>query len=105
MPDELRRMLRREAVLEITGHHPKTFERLVAQGLLPAPIKIGPRAVAWPEDEIVAWQVRKIAERDAAQNAKREERERAARERAEREARRVEYETNRAEPHRERRNT
>ncbi|WP_199774851.1 helix-turn-helix transcriptional regulator [Pseudoalteromonas sp. T1lg48] len=31
-----------------------TFYRKVAQGLMPKPVKLGPRAVAWLKDEIIA---------------------------------------------------
>ena len=52
MPD---RMLRREEVQSWCGLSRTTIYRLMRAGQFPEPIKIGPRAVRWPESEIEKW--------------------------------------------------
>ena len=56
------RLLRRSSVEEITGLSKSTIYRLVAQGLFPRPIRIGSRAVAWPQSAIVQWIDERMAE-------------------------------------------
>jgi len=45
-------LLRKPAVLARTGIPKSSWERGVRQGRYPKPIKIGPRAVAWPSTVI-----------------------------------------------------
>lgn len=42
-----------------------TYEAM-ERGEFPKPVKIGPRAVAWLEDEIQAWKAERIASREHA---------------------------------------
>lgn len=53
------RMLRRKEVEAITGRSRSAIYEGMAAGTFPKPVKIGARAVAWPESVIRAW----IAER------------------------------------------
>jgi prophage regulatory protein len=68
MPDqtpELRPMIRKKAVLEITGKSENALDAEIAKGLFPRPVKIGARSIAFFVDEIAAWQQERAAERDA----------------------------------------
>jgi len=55
-PLGLRPMLRQPAVLKIHPVHPTTLWRQCKSGLFPPPVRIGPNAVAWFQDEVEAWQ-------------------------------------------------
>lgn len=48
------RLLRLPAVLERIPYKKSRFLALVSQGVFPRPVKLGPRAVAWPESQIDA---------------------------------------------------
>lgn len=61
-----RRFLRRPAVSEATGLPASTLFALMAQGKFPKSFRIGPRATAWDERDVLAWQTAKLAERDKA---------------------------------------
>jgi len=56
---QIDRMLRRKEVEQITGRSRSAIYEGMAAGTFPKPIKIGARAVAWPESVIRNW----IAER------------------------------------------
>jgi len=56
---QIDRMLRRKEVEQITGRSRSSIYDGIADGTFPKPVKIGARAVAWPESVIRAW----IAER------------------------------------------
>ncbi len=60
------KVLRRPAVEAVTGLSRSTIYAMMAQGTFPQPIKLGARAVGWPESEIAAWLEARKAERDAA---------------------------------------
>ena len=49
------RLLRRPDVLYRCGISNSTLHRLINAGNFPAPIQLGPRAVAWVESEINEW--------------------------------------------------
>ncbi len=49
------RLLTRQQIEEITGLTRSTIYRLMRSGQFPEPIRIGPRAVRWPQSEIEAW--------------------------------------------------
>ena len=49
------RLLRRREVEVRTGLSRTTIYRLMREESFPAPIRVGPRAVRWPESEINAW--------------------------------------------------
>ena len=59
----MKRLLRLPEVLNRTGLSRST---LYADSTVPRSVKIGPRAVAWDEDEINAWIEAKLEEREAA---------------------------------------
>ncbi len=46
------RLLRLPAVLDRVGYKRSRFLDLVRQGVFPKPVKLGARAVAWPESVI-----------------------------------------------------
>ncbi|RBW51089.1 helix-turn-helix transcriptional regulator [Marinobacter sp. F3R11] len=56
---QLERMLRRKEVEQITARSRSAIYEGMAAGTFPKPVKIGARAVAWPESVIRNW----IAER------------------------------------------
>ena len=56
---QIDRMLRRKEVEQITGRSRSAIYEGMASGTFPKPVKIGARAVAWPESVIRQW----IAER------------------------------------------
>tara|TARA_R110000823_G_scaffold72318_9_gene166381 strand:- start:254 stop:481 length:228 start_codon:yes stop_codon:yes gene_type:complete len=56
---QLDRMLRRKEVEKITARSRSAIYEGMAAGTFPKPVKIGARAVAWPESVIRNW----IAER------------------------------------------
>ncbi|MGJ7458161.1 helix-turn-helix transcriptional regulator [Halomonas sp. RA08-2] len=49
------RLLRRPEVLHRCGISNSTLHRLINAGTFPAPIQLGPRAVAWVESGITEW--------------------------------------------------
>jgi prophage regulatory protein len=48
-------MLRLNDVRQRVGLSRSTIYERVREGDFPAPVQLGPRAVAWPSDEIDAW--------------------------------------------------
>ena len=56
------RLLTRSEVESRVGLGRSTIYRAMRAGQFPEPIRVGPRAVRWPENEIEAW----IAERPRA---------------------------------------
>jgi prophage regulatory protein len=65
------KILRRPAVIEMTGLSRDTIRRHVAAGAFPAPVVLGrykdgsPSSVGWVEEEIYAWLEARKAERDS----------------------------------------
>jgi prophage regulatory protein len=59
------RFIRRQAVEELTGLAKSTIYQMMREGRFPRAVKLGGRAVAWPECEIHNWLEEKIAEREA----------------------------------------
>ena len=55
-----KKFLRLPAVIEGTGWSRATIWRKVKAGVLPAPIPIGPKSVAWDAEEIAQWKQRYI---------------------------------------------
>lgn len=56
------RILRRPAVLETTGLSTSTIYEMMARDEFPKPIRLGKRAVGWPESAILEWlEQRKLA--------------------------------------------
>ncbi|NBC33920.1 MAG: AlpA family phage regulatory protein [Alphaproteobacteria bacterium] len=64
-----RRLLRQQQVTEITGYPRSTIYALISQGKFPRPVKIGARAVAWPEYEVIAHIDGLVAARDGGEAA------------------------------------
>ena len=54
-PAAIDRLLRRPEVEEITGLARATIYQKMALGDFPRPVKIGVRAVAWPQSSIEKW--------------------------------------------------
>jgi len=52
----LRKILRSDAVLEVTGLKRATMYRRIAAGTFPEPVRLGPRSIGFYEDEIAEWQ-------------------------------------------------
>lgn len=63
---ELARLLRLPEVTHITGLRRSQIYRLAADGEFPKPCKIGSRASAWIESEVIDWIEVRIAQRDSA---------------------------------------
>jgi len=61
------RFIRRPAVESRTGLSRSTIYLLMQNGQFPKPVRIGGRAVAWPEADIEAWLNARLAEREEAQ--------------------------------------
>lgn len=53
---EVKKFLRLPAVIEATGRSRSTILRGAKDGSFPAPVHIGPRAIAWDSTEVAAWQ-------------------------------------------------
>ena len=49
------RLLRRREVEARTGLSRTSIYRLMREGRFPEPLKVGPKAVRWPESEIADW--------------------------------------------------
>ena len=49
------RMLRRPAVETTTGLSRSTIYAMMAEGTFPKPVRLGKRAVGWPQSTIDAW--------------------------------------------------
>lgn len=48
-------LLRIKEVMKRTGLPRSSLYRYIKTGIFPAPIQIGPKAVAWPESKIDSW--------------------------------------------------
>ncbi len=53
-----KRLLRRKEVERYCQIGRSTIYRLMREGRFPVPIRVGPRAVRWPEHELTAWLAR-----------------------------------------------
>jgi prophage regulatory protein len=55
-PDDPQRLLARlPVVLKVTGLGRSTIYRWIADGSFPAPVRLGPRAVAWRWSDLDRW--------------------------------------------------
>lgn len=50
-----KQLLRLPTVCERVGYKRSQIYALVGENLFPAPIRLGPRAVAWDSDEVDRW--------------------------------------------------
>lgn len=60
------RFIRIQDVLNRSGLSRSTCYELIAAGQFPKPVKIGPRAIAFPEAEVEEWAAARMAERELA---------------------------------------
>ena len=60
----IKKIYRLPDVMSMTGLSRSSIYLRVSTNEFPKPIKIGRRAVGWPEDSIIAWQARMIEARD-----------------------------------------
>ncbi len=60
------RLLKLDAVKQITAQSKSAIYEKVSGGKFPPPVRLGERAVAWVEDEINAWVAARIEERGQA---------------------------------------
>lgn len=60
------KLLRLTSVLGRVPYSRSSIYSMIERGEFPKPVKIGARAIAFPEDEIDAWIAAKIVEREAA---------------------------------------
>lgn len=49
------KILRRPKVEDLTGLSRSTLYAMIAEGTFPKPIRLGKRAVGWPESTITGW--------------------------------------------------
>lgn len=59
---EVKKFLRLPEVIDATGRSRSTILRGAKDGSFPAPVHIGPRAIAWVSTEVAAWQQKCIDE-------------------------------------------
>ncbi len=59
------KLLRLPEVESVTGVRRSYIYAKIQTGDFPKPVKIGPKATAWPSSEIQDWIAARIAERDA----------------------------------------
>ena len=55
-------ILRRPDVEAVTGLSRSTIYKWMDEGSFPKPVKLGPRAVGWREEQIEAWIADRIGE-------------------------------------------
>jgi prophage regulatory protein len=63
--EKAKRFIRLPEVINRTGYRRTSIYEKIAEGTFPAPIKLGPRAVAWVSEDIEEWMDARVAERDA----------------------------------------
>ena len=56
------KLLRLPEVMNQTGLRRAAIYARIREGVFPSPVKIGKRAVAWPESKVQAWIAERIAE-------------------------------------------
>lgn len=60
----IKKIYRLPDVIDMTGLSRSSIYLRVSTNEFPKPIKIGRRAVGWPEDSIIAWQARMMEAAD-----------------------------------------
>jgi prophage regulatory protein len=65
IPEGQRRLVLTTAVLMLIPFSKATLWREIAARRFPQPVRIGPRRIAFFQDEIDAWLAQRVAERDA----------------------------------------
>jgi prophage regulatory protein len=61
----LNRIIRKKQLTDFTGLKRTALDDAIKRGDFPRPVKVGPRAVGWLEEDIEEWQRRMIVKRDA----------------------------------------
>lgn len=69
-PSDSTHLLRLRQVQEIVPYSTSSIYHMVAHGDFPAPIKLGPRASAWLESEVLDWVADRIEQRDVSGGVK-----------------------------------
>ena len=60
------KFIRLPVVIEKTGYRRTAIYKKISEGSFPRPVNLGPRAIAWLEEEIQEWMNERITERDSA---------------------------------------
>jgi len=60
------KVLRLDAVVQVTGLARSTIYKLIGEGEFPRPVPLTGRSVGWIESEVIAWIKSKIEERNMA---------------------------------------
>ena len=60
------RLLTFRQVRERIVYSRQHWDRMIAEGRAPKPVRLGPHRVAWLEEEIDAWVAERVARRDCA---------------------------------------
>lgn len=60
----IKRIYRLPEVMKLTGLSRSSIYLRISTDEFPQPVKIGRRAVGWPEDSIIAWQAKIMEARD-----------------------------------------
>ena len=60
----IRKIYRLPDVMNMTGLSRSSIYLRVSTDEFPKPVKIGRRAVGWPEDSIIAWQAKMMEAQD-----------------------------------------
>ena len=60
----IKKMYRLPEVMNMTGLSRSSIYLRVSTDEFPKPVKIGRRAVGWPEDSIIAWQAKMMDAQD-----------------------------------------
>ena len=63
--EKIKTFIRLPEVIRRTGYKRTSIYEKISAGTFPAPIKLGPRAIAWVLEEIEKWMDERVAERDA----------------------------------------
>ncbi|WP_249554930.1 AlpA family transcriptional regulator [Shewanella sp. 8A] len=58
------KLIRLKKVSELTGLGRSSIYNYMTEGRFPKSVKLGPRLVAWVEEEVQAWIAARIGERD-----------------------------------------
>ena len=60
----IKKMYRLPEVMDMTGLSRSSIYLRVSTNEFPKPVKIGRRAIGWPEDSIIAWQAKMMEAQD-----------------------------------------
>ena len=60
----IKQMYRLPEVMKMTGLSRSSIYLRISTNEFPKPVKLGRRAVGWPEDSIIAWQAKMMEAQD-----------------------------------------